>query len=192
MGVTMKPNTALTIGSLAAIANRDNISLAESFLNCEIVVLIDQSGSMSAKDAPGRRSRYDAADAELIALQKRHPGQVAVIEFSNDVKFCPGGVPSRQGCGTDMAAALNFARVADGASKIVLVSDGVPDDEQRTINAARRYNNPIHTIFIGPEDDHEGGRAFLAQLAAATGGRTFQSDAPGLLGEGVEHLLLAA
>lgn len=188
----MKPNTnAITVGSLAAIANRDGTSLAESFLSCEVIALIDQSGSMAAKDAPGGKSRYDAADAELIALQRQHPGQVAVISFSDDVRFCPGGVPGRDGQGTDMAAALNFAREADGASKIVLISDGHPDSEEATLNAARRYNHPIHTIFIGPEDDRHGGREFLARLAAATGGRAFQSTAPGLLAEGVQQLLLA-
>ncbi len=188
----MNNNTALAVGSLAAVANRDGISLAESFLNCEVLVLIDQSGSMSAKDAPGGKSRFDAADSELLRLQKQHYGQVGVISFSTDVKFCPGGLPGRDGGGTDMAAALDFARVADSASKIVLISDGEPDSQRATLQAARRYKHPIHTIYIGPEDDRDGGRAFLERLAAATGGRTFQSAAPGLLGQGVETLLLTA
>ena len=51
-------------------------------------------------------------------------------------------------------------------------------------------SHPIHTIYIGPENGH--GRAFLTRLARATGGQTFQSTAPGLLGDGVERLLLAA
>lgn len=183
-------NNAIVPGSLAAIANRDGMSLAESFLNCEVICLIDQSGSMSAKDAPGGKSRYDAADAELMYLQKQHPGQVAVISFASHVTFCPGGLPNRDGGSTDMEAALNFAHVADGASKIVLISDGEPDSEAATLAAARRYRHPIHTIYIGPEDDRCGGRQFLAQLAAATGGRAITSDAPGLLAEGVNELFL--
>lgn len=183
---------AIVTGSIAAVANRDGLSLAESFLNCEIVVLIDQSGSMAANDAPGRRSRFEAADAELTRLQREHPGQVAVISFSSHVTFCPGGVPGRDGGGTDMAAELNFAQVCDGASKIVLISDGEPDSQGAALSVAARYAHPIHTVYIGPEDDRDGGRAFLARLAAATGGRTFQSAAPGLLAESVQALLLTA
>lgn len=180
-------NKAIVPGSLAAVANRDGLSLAESFLNCEVLVLIDQSGSMSAKDAPGDKSRFDAADDELFRLQKEHVGQVGVISFSTRVVFCPGGMPNREGGGTDMAAALDFAHVADGACKIVLISDGQPDSKSETLRAAGKYRHPIYTIYIGPEDGH--GRAFLSRLAAATGGRTFQSAAPGLLAEGVNQLL---
>lgn len=183
-------NRGIVPGSIAAIANRDGMSLAESFLNCEVIVLIDQSGSMSARDAPGGRSRYDAAEAELMHLQRQHPGQVAVISFSDDVKFCPGGVPGRDGGMTNMAGALDFAHVADGASQIVLISDGQPNSEGATLTAARRYRHPIHTIYIGPEDGD--GRRFLARLAAETGGRVLESDGPGLLAAGVNQLFLTA
>jgi uncharacterized protein with von Willebrand factor type A (vWA) domain len=178
---------AIVSGSIAAIANRDGMSLAESFLNCEVIVLIDQSGSMGAKDAPGGLTRFDAADEELMRLQKAHPGQVAVISFSTNVQFNPGGLPNREGMTTDMAKALDFARIADGASRIVLISDGEPDSESATLEAARKYRHPIHTIYIGPEDSH--GRAFLSRLASATGGRIFESAAPGLLAEGVTSIL---
>lgn len=180
-------NAAIVPGSLAAVANRDGLSLAESFLNCEVLVLIDQSGSMASPDAPGGKTRFDAADAELFRLQKQHVGQVGVISFSNHVRFCPGGQPIREHGSTDMAAALDFTCIADGACKIVLISDGKPDSEGETLRAAAKYRHPIHTIYIGPEDGN--GRAFLTRLAKATGGRTFQSDAPGLLAEGVNELL---
>lgn len=181
---------AITVGSLAAVANRDGLSLAESFLNCDVLVLIDQSGSMAGKDAPGGKTRFEAADVELFRLQKQHPGKVGVISFSSRVEFCPGGVPNREGGFTNMAAALDFAHVADGACKIVLISDGAPDSEEAALQSARRYQHPIHTIYIGPENGN--GRPFLARLARQTGGQTFQSTAPGLLGDGVERLLLAA
>lgn len=191
MGVTMT-NQSIVPGSLAAVANRARVSLAESFLSCEVICLIDQSGSMSAKDAPGGRSRFDAAADELMNLQTRHPGQVAVVAFSTTVEFCPGGVPNREGGTTDMARALRFVQVADGASQIVLISDGLPDREAAARVAARQFRHPIHTIYIGPENDREGGRAFLARLAAETGGRVLESDAPGLLAAGVAQLLLSA
>ncbi len=184
--------SALVPGSLAAIAERDGLSLAESFLNCQILVLIDQSGSMSDTDAPGGRSRYDAAEDELARLQQQHPGQVGVVEFSYSIRFCPGGRPSREGLGTDMTGVLNFARVADGVCQIVLISDGLPNTPEAALQAARRYHHPIHTIYIGPENDFEGGRQFLWQLAHSTGGRALQSDSPGLLTDNVEQLLLAS
>lgn len=183
-------NNAIAPGSLTAIANRDGMSLAESFLNCEIIVLIDQSESMSAMDAPGGKSRFDAADSELMQLQRAHPGKVAVIAFSTTVVFCPGGIPSRLRESTNMSAALDFVHMADGVSKIVLISDGRPDSEEATLKAARRFRSPIHTIYIGPETGE--GRAFLARLAAATGGRTFKSAAPGLLAESADEILLLA
>jgi Mg-chelatase subunit ChlD len=184
-------NTTIVPGSMADIAQRENISLAESFLTCDVLVLIDQSGSMAAHDAPGGLSRFDAAQNELSRLQRENPGRVAVVEFSNTVRFCPGGVPSREGAMTDMAAALRFAKVVDGASQIVLISDGLPDSQNDALAVARTYTSPIHTIYIGSERDTDGGRAFLQRLAAACGGRSFQSDAPGLLGARVEQLLLA-
>ena len=185
----MTKTTAIVPGSLSAVAARDNVSLAETFLNCEVVVLIDQSGSMNARDVSGR-SRYDAADDELARLQREHPGEVAVISFSSWPAFCPGGVPDRAGLGTDIAAALKFARVADGVCQVVLISDGEPDSEQKALAEARRYRNPIHTIYIGPERGD--GRAFLERLAAATGGRTFVRGEATLLADSVSQLLLTA
>lgn len=187
----MMTNTnAIVPGSLAAVARSAGMSLAESFLNCEVICLIDQSGSMAAPDAPGGRTRFDAADDELRRLQANHPGQVAVVSFSEHVQFCPSGVPDREGHTTDMVAALTFVRVADGATRIVLISDGEPDEPRKTLATAAKFTSPIHTIYIGPEDDHDGGRKFLQRLAAATGGQMFQSSAPGLLASSVDELLL--
>ena len=181
---------AIVPGSLAAVANRDGLSLAESFLNCEILVVIDQSGSMWAKDVSGGRTRLGAAETELSRIQKQNPGKVGVISFSSTVEFSPGGLPNREGGSTNMAGALNFVHVADGACQIVLISDGEPDNESTALVAARRFANPIHTIYIGPESGE--GRQFLERLAAMTGGRSFQRVEASLLAGGVEQLLLNA
>lgn len=184
-------NTAIVPGSLGQIAQRDGVSLAETFLNCDGILLVDQSGSMSSCDAPGDQSRYDAADKELARLQREFPGKVAVVAFSSTAVFCPGGVPMRLGGGTDMGEALRFVKVADDAGlKIILISDGEPNSESEALAAARQFKTRIDTIYIGPEDDYHGGRAFLQRLAKATGGQFFKSTAPGLLADGVETLLL--
>lgn len=187
---------AIVPGSLSAVAQRDGMTLAETFLNCDVLLLVDQSGSMSVCDAPGGtgspRSRYDAADAELTRLQAQYPGKVALVAFSSWPVFCPGGKAERLGGGTDMAAALQFVKVADDAGiKIVLISDGEPNEEAKTLQIAKTFKSRIDTIYIGSEEDHSGGRAFLQKLAQATGGQFFKSDAPGLLADNVQTLLLA-
>jgi Mg-chelatase subunit ChlD len=187
----MNQNNAIVPGSLAAIAQRNGVGLAESFMSCDVIVLIDQSGSMSQKDAPGGKSRFDAADAELTRIQQNNPGKVGVIAFSSYAVFCPGGMPIRLSGGTNMAEALKFVHVADDTGiKIILISDGEPDSESATLEQARRFKSQINTLYIGPEMGS--GREFLQKLAKATGGKSFQAKEPGLLAETVQTLLLGA
>lgn len=86
-------NTAIVAGSISAIAQQKNKSIAESFLQAEIVVIVDTSGSMENPDSRGGRSRYETACEELAALQGSLPGKVAVMSFSDRVQFCPAGIP---------------------------------------------------------------------------------------------------
>src|SRR5690606_2654009 len=106
--------TAIVPGSLAAIAQRENRSIAESFLNVDLLAIVDVSGSMSIPDAPGGAKRYDYACSELAALQKQYPGRIAVIAFSGHAQLEPGGQPAYMGGDTDMCAALQTAKPADG------------------------------------------------------------------------------
>ncbi len=188
-GNTMQ-STTITSGSLRAIATRDGMSLAESFLSVDALLVCDMSGSMSDRDAPGGVTRYEAAERELRQLQAQLPGKVAVVAFSSTTEFCPGGVPTRLGGGTDMAAALRFVLPADGTAQIILISDGEPDSESETLAVARQFTGDIDTIYIGPERGP--GREFLSRLARATGGNAVQSAAPGLLSSGVQLLLAGA
>jgi hypothetical protein len=108
---------------------------------------------------------------ELATLQTSLPGKIAVIAFSSDVQFCPSGVPTYFGGGTDMAKALQFAKVADvPGMQFILISDGQPDDPDRTLTIARTYKNKISVIYVGPEDLSLG-RDFLDKLAKTTGGQ---------------------
>lgn len=184
-------NTSIVPGSLSAISQATGKALAESFLSASVILLTDMSGSMGAQDAPGGKSRYEAAEAEVIRLQKDYPGKIALVSFSDHPAFCPAGIPNRMGGGTNMAEALEYILPADDTgTRIILVSDGQPDSEERTLAVARKFKTPIQTIFIGPENDHAGGRAFLEKLAKATGGTALKSQAPGMLGAQVEVLLL--
>lgn len=180
--------TVMVQGSMAAVATREGQSLAETFLSAEVILIIDVSGSMETRDAPGGVTRHDAAARELRALQGSLPGKVAVVAFSSTVEFCPSDIPSRMNGSTDMAAALRFVKPADGTGiRFVMISDGNPDSELETLEVARTFTSRVDTVYIGPEDSR--GRVFLEHLAAVTGGEFAQGEAPGLLQESVMQLL---
>jgi hypothetical protein len=190
----MNTNTALVPGSLAAIAKTNNVSLAETFLSAEAIIIVDVSGSMSDHDARGGKSRYEVALDELARLQAQLPGRLAVIEFSSTVRFVPSGAPSFQGGGTQLAEALRFTKVADvpGAMRFFVISDGEPGDPDEALKIARSYQNKIDTIFVGPEEDWAGGRDFLQRLAQASGGQAVTCDRLKELAPTIERLLLTA
>ena len=48
MNQITKSNQNLVAGSLYDIAKKNNQSIAETFINCDVVILVDTSGSMSA------------------------------------------------------------------------------------------------------------------------------------------------
>ena len=184
-------NNSIVPGSLSQIAQQNNTGLAESFLGADYIIVLDMSGSMSSHDAPGGKSREQVAEEDVIHLQTMHKGKIALFCFADYCIFAPGGVPLNCGGSTNMAAALRYIQAADDCgSKIILVSDGMPNDASETLRIAREFKNKIDTIFCGPETDTEGGRAFLEKLARATKGKSYQSDSPGLLGTSVEKLLL--
>lgn len=177
-------------GSLGALAKQEGKSVAETFVNVDLVVIVDTSGSMSTKDSRGGKSRYKIACEELTYLQAGHPGKIAVLAFSDEVQFCPSGVPTYLGGGTDMAQALRFAKIADvPGMQFILISDGEPNDEQETLAVAKTYRNKISTIYVGPEDQ-PAGREFLRRLAAATGGQTVIADRANLLADKITTLYL--
>jgi hypothetical protein len=156
-------------GSLAHQAKNQGISIAESFVNADAIVLFDTSGSMESGDGT-ERSRYERGCDELKKIQASLPGKIVVISFSDDVEFCPGGIPKNFGQGTDMAKVLKFAKIADVPEmKFILISDGEPNDEKETLKEAEKYINHIDTIYIGPAGDS--GEKFLKLLASKTGGR---------------------
>lgn len=181
---------ALIPGSLSAIAQRNGIGIAESFLSADVILLVDMSGSMASEDAPGGISRFEAAERELRTLQERFPGKVAVVAFSDIVQFCPSGIPPHLGAGTNLTHALKFLKVTDGTAKIVIISDGVPNNPPGALQVAATFESKIDCIYIGPEGKGNG-RRFLQRLAAQSGGIFAESDAPGLLAENVSLLLLA-
>lgn len=174
---------AVVPGSLQAVAESQNQTLAESFLSADAIVVVDTSGSMAG-------TAYQQACEELRKLQADLPGKVAVVAFSDKPEFAPSGTPRYIGSGTDLAGALQFVHVADDCGiRFVLISDGEPNDEAATLAEAKKFKSRIDTIFIGLEG--EPGAGFLRRLAQASGGQ-FEQNSVAQLASSVQRLLLAA
>ncbi|MHB1131748.1 MAG: vWA domain-containing protein [Chloroflexota bacterium] len=184
----MQSNTLVVSGSIQDIVTRANLSIAESFLSASVICLIDVSGSMDAHDSKGGKSRYDVAVEELIKLQATLPGKIAVVAFSDSVQFCPSGVPPFMACGTDLAKALEFVKLADGTVRFVVISDGMPNEPAPCLKLAKTFKSRIDCIYVGPEDDRSGAH-FLEQLAAASGGKYAVAAQAQQLAEKVQLLL---
>lgn len=180
---------AIVQGSLKAISQNNGKSIAESFINCDVIVIVDTSGSMATQDGNNGRSRYAVACDELRQLQANLPGKIAVFSFSDRVQFCPGGVPIYEGGGTNMAAALRFAKAADVPDmQFIVISDGQPNSEDETLAVAKTYRNRIDTIYVGPEE-RPAGRDFLQKLANCSGGQIVTADRAKELSASITFLL---
>jgi len=182
--------TAIVKGSIQDVAKRDGVSLAESFVNCDAIVVVDVSGSMAEADSRGGRKRYDVALEELAQLQSAMPGKVAVIAFSDGPIFCPAGAPPFLGSGTNLLGALQFAKVADMPDmRFIVVSDGQPDNAVEALRFAATFEGRIDTVFVGPERDSVS-RGYMANLANARGGQTVLAEQAKQLATTIERLLL--
>lgn len=182
---------ALIKGSQTQIAQMKGETLAETFMNVRMVCIVDVSSSMNANDSSNNRTRYQAAKDELEHLQNQFPGEIYLIAFNDVVQLCPNGIPSTPAMSTDVAGVLQYlinnSLDAIGC-KVVLISDGEPNDEVKALHVASKLRCKLDCIYVG----REGGRGmyFLQKLANQCGGEYFKSKAPGLLGDGVAQLLL--
>ena len=184
-------NNQIILGSQSDVAKRNNMSLAETFLNVNLIALVDISGSMAMRDGRDGKSRWEIANEHLTRLQSFYQGKIALIEFASITMFKPDGILSPPNGSTNLTDALQFAKMADGCGiKIVVVSDGMPDNPYEAIYQAQKYKSKIDVIYCGDENDREGGRAFLQKLASATGGQFFKSDSTGSIESEIETLLL--
>lgn len=184
-------NTQIIPGSLGAIAQQNNQSIAETFVNCDVCIIVDTSGSMCACDSRGNRSRYEVACEELKNLQASLPGKLALLSFSDDVVFCPSGIPFNYEGSTDLTKALKFAKLADVSGiRFIVISDGQPDSEEEALKVARTYKAKIDTVYVGPEGGE--GQAFLKRLAKASGGQGVTAAKVAKLADNVERLLLTS
>jgi len=182
---------AIVVGSVADVAAKAGMSIAEAFISVEAVAIVDVSGSMSSSDSRGGQRRYDVACQELAKLQAAMPGKISVIGFDDRPRWFPGGRPEFTGGGTDVASALAFARQSDVPGiRFILISDGQPDNATDAMAEARKFKARIDTVFVGPENDGLA-QKFLRELADASGGLHVKSDKAQDLAQKAQTLLLA-
>lgn len=187
-----RSNQSIVAGSLSAVSKKAGSSIAMGFMGVKALVMVDVSGSMMDTDAGGGQTRYDMAVKQLEILQAENPGEVGVCCFSNEAQFCPGGVPIMLSGGTDMTAALRMMFMADNTGiRLILISDGEANDEEKTLALARKFKSKIDTVFVGSETGL--GREFLRRLSAATGGISITTEVKklGELSDNITRLLAA-
>ena len=190
--VEIMPKYEITKGSIADLMKNEEVSLAESFMTCDCIVLFDVSGSMGRRDNM-LRTRFERGVKELKDIQEAQPRRYAVIQFGSRVDFMPGGVPVMgiSGGTTNLTDALKYAQIADEipGMRFIVISDGEPDNRITALAAAAQYQNRIDTVFIGAEDDRcQEGQNFLIELARMSGGRAM-STMPEDIGKAVTLLL---
>ena len=182
-------NNAIIPGSISAVAQAQNQSIAETFINADVIIIVDTSGSMDQGDSRDGRTRYDVACEELKNLQAQLPGKLALLSFSDNVIFCPSGIPFQFSQMTNLAKALKFAKVADMAGmRFIVISDGEPDSEEEALKVSKTFKARIDTIYVGPRGGD--GEAFLNRLAKASGGQGVTAAQVKKLADNVQKLLL--
>jgi hypothetical protein len=131
---------------------RARIKAKYSKMPQHICLLLDISGSMAGE--------------AIIKLRQVVDGftNVRRIEFNDYIKeLQPTEHISDADGGTNMAKAFRFCK-AHGIKHIVMVTDGLPDDEGRALRDAVGLR--IDVRYIGPQPPPQ----FLSDLAKATGG----------------------
>jgi Mg-chelatase subunit ChlD len=132
-----------------------------------LVILADTSGSMEGE-------KIERLKRSLNDIWKERPG-ARLMAFSSTLAWCDGpyDLPPAYG-GTDMDRALEAAALV-WPGEVLVISDGLPGNQARTLEAARQIPGTISTLFVGDDEDQEGAE-FLRKLAALGGGEYCHKD----------------
>ena len=136
------------------------------------VVLADVSGSMASTAWGGRTKHAVLREAIAATLQN---GRHELIAFSDRVTpvSSAASLPEAVG-GTALHLALSAAIERD-PGRILVISDGEPDNEDAALATAARFKGVIDVLYIGP-DSNAAAMRFLHRLALAGHGRFHGSD----------------
>lgn len=149
-----------------------------------VVILADVSASMA--EVVGAQRKIEILRDALSRVWPQSSARL--IAFSSIPQFLasPAEIPEPSG-----STALHFAIQAAQAfrpGQTIVISDGQPDDEQASLDAADNLTGQIDVIYCGPEGNTQA-IAFLMRLARRTGGQ-YHATTPQNLIEPVRRLLL--
>lgn len=156
-----KLSATLAIKSLADFARAKNEE--------NVFLVLDCSSSMDQNMRNGKR-RIEGLREVVSEVQKQR--LTKMVSFRGMQIEMSVSVPEPSG-GTPLFAAISFCKVA-GAGRLLCISDGEPDSEQRSLDAAREFGGRIDVVFVG--DPGTRGEAFMKELAEATGGTSWTGD----------------
>lgn len=125
-----------------------------------VMLLLDTSGSMAGSPIVQLRKAVDIIKTQghvpMIAFGGPYDAQVRFVDV----------IPEPDG-GTPLHMAIPFAKEY-GATRLVVISDGMPDLAEQCFIEADKFGGKIDVVYIGAEGD--GGSVFLNELARRTGG----------------------
>jgi hypothetical protein len=147
--------------------NFEKMNLDKSDVLEKTLFLLDISGSMDSLMEGKHKIDH------LRDIMSKYPNAKMVC-FSSKVATINSAkhIPNPNGS-TNLALALTYAKMEKDESiqRIVLVSDGEPDDKNLAFKAAESLALPIDIIFIGNKGTDA--EVFMEQLAKVTNGNHF-------------------
>lgn len=128
-------------------------------------LLLDISSSMASEIEPGHSKLQALKDiVEGLSIAS------AYIFSSSIRKVAKSAIPSvHSGGGTNMAGALNTLKL-EGHKKIVMITDGQPDNQATVLEAVQGIE--LRILYVGPEPKPK----FLDELAKAGASFCSQED----------------
>jgi hypothetical protein len=163
-----------------ALARNENRSLRNRVKSDErnSIVLLDTSGSMES----GTNSEQRKIDAlrDLVYRLRAEGIQFRQIVFGSSVEMRED-IPEPGGS-TPLTEAIEMA-TNHAPSKLIVISDGMPDAPETAIEVAKKLGVPINSFYVGPRPSQ--GEIFMSQLSDATGGSSHVGD----LGQGIKELM---
>lgn len=132
-------------------------------------LVLDLSGSMSQRVGGDRK--IDILHQAIAGLPLQ---QYVILLFNSKTEVFQGGTFPEPSGGTALHMALG-ATATLNPEHTLIVSDGMPDDEDQALEAAISLPGRISTLYIGSDDNHEA-IAFMRRVAAIKGGEFYNQD----------------
>lgn len=186
MATIKNPENALMVTMLEKSGSLTSLSdLIRVKDNENVALLLDISGSMDlpVDDSLSHNRNYTRriealrrTVAEVMQTRVvpkivfggpiRNDDQLNVFAWMvEDIPEPTGSTPLKEG--------IEFAK-QQGFGRLLLISDGGPDNPSGALEAARQFGGRIDVIFVGPAGS--GGSEFMDEIAAVSGGSKFEGD----------------